>query len=300
MKPSEELDISLDCKIELWPIHVKDCTLQGLLLHPDTKPRAAIVLLHGFAANRYSLTPYAKVFVESGYLVATYDARGHGESGGTLDSILSMVDDVGSIAEKLKEKYDLESVGLFGMSMGGLVSTIAAAEHESIDAVAVMGGATDIYNDFKRLSPPMGTLVRLAYSVMDRIGKSGKEIHIPKMFSNSLVNRKNLWALEIIVEDLSKLFFSIPGLADLSLNHIYRLFKDSPDARGYAGRVTVPFLSFHGAEDSAIPFAAAKELYDAIASPEKVFVVLNGRHNIWSRKFWRVSKRVINFFDTYL
>lgn len=299
MAPLEKPDTFLDCKVEPWPIPVEDCTLEGMLIHPDTKPRAAVVLLHGFAANRYTLTPYAKAFAENGYLVAAYDARGHGESGGTL-GVQGMVEDVGTIAERLKQDYDIESVGLFGLSMGGWVSTLAAAEHESIDAVTILAGAVDPLNDFKRIRSPLRYIVNPLCSLMERLERSGREIRLPKLFSNALVNRRNLWAIEMIVENLTKLYFSIPGLADLSLNRIYRMFRDGPNAKDYAPRITIPFMSFHGANDEAVPLVAAKELYDAVASPNKTLITLDAKHSVWSRKFGRISKYALDFFDRWL
>lgn len=289
----------LDYKVEPWPIQAKDCTLEGMLIHPEKKPRAAIVLLHGFAANRYILAPYAKAFAESGYLVVAYDARGHGESGGTLDA-REMVNDVGTIVERLHSEHDISSVGLLGLSMGGWVSTMAAAECPGVDAVAVIAGAVDPINDFRQMRSPLRYLMSPLYSLMERIERIGMKLRMPKLFSNSLVNRKNLWALEMIVENLSQLYFSIPGLNDLSLNSIYRMFRDGPDARDYAQRITIPFLSFYGSNDGAVPLAAAREVYEVVASPCKSFITLDAKHSVWSRKFGRISKYAVDFFDRWL
>lgn len=289
----------LDYKVEPWPIQAKDCTLEGMLIHPEKKPRAAVVLLHGFAANRYILAPYAKAFAESGYLVVAYDARGHGESGGTLDA-REMVNDVGTIVEKLHSEYEIGSVGLLGLSMGGWVSTLAAAECPGVDAVAVIAGGVNPFKDIEHVVSVLRYIKRPFCWLMEKLEKAGKEIRIPGLFSNVFVNRKNLWALEMIVENLSQLYFSIPGLNDLSLTSVYRLFRDGPDARDYAQRITIPFLSFHGSNDRAVPLAAARQVYEAVASPSKSFIMLDAEHSVWSRKFGRISKYAVDFFDRWL
>jgi len=294
---SEDAESFVEDVLQPWTFN-SDCNLDALLAVHD-KPKKAVVLVHGFAANKYSLLPYARILYDHGYLVAAYDARGHGESGGTLD-VGAMVDDVGVVVDELYDTFGVKSVGLVGLSMGGWITSMAAAECKGVKAAVVLSGAINPLDDLYESDSLIKPLVRYGLSLAGLLDKYGLDITLPKLCSRILTNKKNLWAIEMIVEDLSDLFFSIPGLADLSTSSIYNMFSDSPDAKDYAPRIKVPFLSVCGTEDPAIPVSAAVEMYNAVASAEKELLVLSGNHSVWSRRFGLISSRMLRFFDDAL
>lgn len=233
---------------------------------PKKKARSAVLLLHGFCMNRLQFRRYAKELAEKGYLCIRYDARGHSESRAKLD-IHAMVDDVGAIIKWLRKEHGIKSVGLIGQSMGGLVSTVAAAKFKSIGAVAVLSAGVDIRSHgrhiLKRISK-YPDVVRFFY----RVAKRG----------TSAVSWRTL---------------SAPIEA-------YKGMTRAPSAMDYASKVKVPFLSIHGARDVLVQFDAAKMLYEAVASDNKELMVLDADHDLCITHFKQVAPVVLDFFDRWL
>jgi pimeloyl-ACP methyl ester carboxylesterase len=58
--------------------------LKGWMIRPQHWNGNAAVLLHGLGDNRIGMTGYAQLLLADGFTVLLPDARGHGESGGSL------------------------------------------------------------------------------------------------------------------------------------------------------------------------------------------------------------------------
>lgn len=104
--------------------------------------RAAVILLHGYGANRLEMITRAEFFARHKYGVLLYDLRGHGESGGNLRSYGWL--DVKDVTAGLgflqsREEIDPNRIGIFGFSVGGQIALRAAAQHELLKAVVADG-----------------------------------------------------------------------------------------------------------------------------------------------------------------
>lgn len=103
---------------------------------------AAVILLHGYGANRLEMLERGHFLAEQGYGVLLYDLRGHGESGGDKRAYgWPDVQDVAAAVTFLTERPEIERqrIGVFGFSIGGQIAVRAAAELESIQAVVSDG-----------------------------------------------------------------------------------------------------------------------------------------------------------------
>jgi len=101
--------------------------------------RPTVVLCHGVGANRTDLYPFTKLLYEEGRLnVFTFDFRGHGESDGRytsygaferrdLEAALDFLD-----RQSLRREY-----GFMGISMGGSVGLLVAAQDQRLKALWV-------------------------------------------------------------------------------------------------------------------------------------------------------------------
>lgn len=236
-----------------------DCTLKGTLLIPDTI-QAAVVLMHGWSTDRRNLMRYGEMLARHGYLVAAFDARGHGETVVKPDMNL-MIDDVGAILEMLAGEYGARQAGMFGWSMGGLVSTISSTRFPAVRAVATIAGGVDLWGDlmgqFRRVTP------------------------IPRMLRRAF--RRGMG-----------------GLNHTSPLTLFHAARGAPGAMEYADRVTVPYLNIHPSDDVLIPLEAAKRLFGRIASRDKELVVLNTSHDIGLTNYDDVAPLIIEFFDSRL
>jgi alpha-beta hydrolase superfamily lysophospholipase len=104
---------------------------------PPEGARAGVVILHGAGSSKESHHDFARTLVAAGLAAVCFDQRGHGESGGALDSRAGR--DVARMADLLREHLGAPDapVGLRGSSMGGYLAIAAAAEARARAVVAI-------------------------------------------------------------------------------------------------------------------------------------------------------------------
>jgi pimeloyl-ACP methyl ester carboxylesterase len=99
---------------------------------------AAIIVLHGYSANRMQMIYRSMMLAEHGYGVLLYDLRGHGESEGDRRSLgwEDPADVAGALAfVKEQPGVDLERIGVLGFSVGGQIALTSAVAYPEIAAV---------------------------------------------------------------------------------------------------------------------------------------------------------------------
>ncbi|MCX6873380.1 MAG: alpha/beta fold hydrolase [Verrucomicrobia bacterium] len=104
--------------------------LHGWFLPAQGKPaKATVVFSHGNAGSIGHHLGFIMWFVEAGYNVLTYDYRGFGKSGGTVDR-RGMLDDVRAAFDYVSQRADVNAERLisYGHSLGGANSLAALAE----------------------------------------------------------------------------------------------------------------------------------------------------------------------------
>ncbi len=277
-----------------WACEREDCTLEGTLWVPEKQNGSAVVLLHGFSGNRYDLARYARNLAEHGYLCICYDARGHGKTGGQL-SIRPIVDDLSAVVESLYSEHGMEAVGTIGHSMGGWVSTIAAADCPGINAVVLLSGGVDPLNDLWNALRPIRPFIKMGYKLIEHMDKRDKDVAMPtKLLALTGGRRQSRMGN-------TEYATNHPRLTDSSMMNILKEFRNPPNAMDYALRIDVPFLSYHGTKDELVPLPAAQALYDAVASDEKEFVLVEkGNHHICLSHHDEIAPRILEFFDKWL
>lgn len=112
------------------------------LIHPPESPAdaplPAVLMPHGFAANRSDILPRCAAVARAGMRVFTFDWRGHGESEGTLCSGgLIEKEDLKAALTFLRrlDGVDAGRIALYGFSMGATVALLVAAEDEAVSCV---------------------------------------------------------------------------------------------------------------------------------------------------------------------
>ncbi len=98
-----------------------------------------IILMHGWGMNRSDILKHTYFLRDLGYNLFYFDFRALGESGGEMSSVgyLERKDVRGAIAY-LKQHYGAhcKKIGLYGISMGGMVALAEAASNPEIACVA--------------------------------------------------------------------------------------------------------------------------------------------------------------------
>jgi ABC-2 type transport system ATP-binding protein len=130
-------------------------SIAATLYVPDATPPAggwpAIVFLHGLSGNRQSMNALAEAsgFVGQDYVVLTFDARGHGASGGlvTIDGPREVAD-TRAVHAWLTARPDVADgkVGAWGISYGGGAIFNSLVAGVPWAAVATVETWTDLYS----------------------------------------------------------------------------------------------------------------------------------------------------------
>ena len=121
---------------------------------------AAVILLHGHSGNRLGVVFPAEALIKAGFGVLLFDLRAHGSSGGRRFARAEpAVADVLAAVAYLSRRPDVKPgrIGIFGVSVGGLLALQAAARTVAIRAVATDGASPAIYAD---VPPPRSWLDR--------------------------------------------------------------------------------------------------------------------------------------------
>jgi pimeloyl-ACP methyl ester carboxylesterase len=114
-------------------------TLRGWFLE-SPGARAVVVLVHDLEATRTDvdrrLLDLARDYVRRGYSVFTFDLRGHGESGGTRDTLgRDEKLDVAAAVACVRRRMSGVPVILHGFGFGAAVALAAAANRADVTAV---------------------------------------------------------------------------------------------------------------------------------------------------------------------
>ncbi len=101
-------------------------------------PRPGIVLSHGHGRSRAELLPHADFLHRAGFAVLAFDYRHRGQSGG--GAVTMGLDERGDLQAAVdtltaQPEVDASRIGVFGMSMGGVVALLLAASDSRIRAV---------------------------------------------------------------------------------------------------------------------------------------------------------------------
>jgi len=133
-----------------------------------TPPQNGVVILlaHGYGDNRPEWVH--ELLAKKGYGVLAWDARAHGESGGTISTIGYLeVLDVKAALDYVLAQPDVLHIGAWGGSMGGATLIRAAADFPEIEALWVDSSFASLDDEFNYLVPypminPLAKLITTA------------------------------------------------------------------------------------------------------------------------------------------
>ncbi len=125
-------------------------TLKGWFIASKEPSEKTIILMHGWGMNRSDILPHTCFLRDLGYNLFYFDFRALGESGGDTSSIGYLeLKDVRAAIQFLKEKYPAycKKIGLYGLSLGGMVAIGEAARNPEIACIV----AEAPYYSFRRV-----------------------------------------------------------------------------------------------------------------------------------------------------
>ena len=116
--------------------------LHGWYVHSQNG--AAVILLHGHSGNRLAVRQQAETLIGAGFGVLMMDLRAHGQSGGKrFGRSELLVGDVLTAVAYLSKRADVNAagIGVYGVSVGGMMALHAAAKTVAIRAIATDGAS---------------------------------------------------------------------------------------------------------------------------------------------------------------
>lgn len=149
---------------------------------PESRPRATVLVVHGFAEHSGRHAGYAAQLAGQGYAVHAFDLRGHGRSEGArayVDRFERYVGDFDCFVQIVREETPRGPVFVFGHSMGGSIAALWAVDRQPDTAGLVLSApalhvAPEIFPVLRRLAALVGRwlprlrLVRLGCRYLSR------------------------------------------------------------------------------------------------------------------------------------
>ncbi|MBS3129007.1 alpha/beta fold hydrolase [Candidatus Woesearchaeota archaeon] len=230
--------------------------LEGMLHLAKEKQRAAVLLCHGFRADKENaFLPFlAKELSEHGFTVLRFDFSGSGKSQGKFEelTVTQEIKDLTAAKNFLEKKVGTQDIILIGHSLGGMVALLYTHKHPEIKAVV---GIAPPY-DYRRK--------RKSLPDLEKWKKDGHAMLITR-FSKKL----------------------------MKLN--YHFYEDAIQHNTWeALQIDVPFLLIQGTEDNAVPLEESKELFSHAKKPKKM-VTLEGANHHFDGHEQELLKAILEF-----
>jgi uncharacterized protein len=255
--------------------------------------RAAIVMMHGFGANKSGGPEWiCRKFAEWGYVALRFDFRGCGDSEGLRGRVIPTeeVADAQSAVRYMASRADVEptAIALCGSSLGGGVAVCATALEPRVAAVIVENGVAN----GERMMRGMHTEPswRKFRTLLDEIaqnpaGASKQTIHRFDMFEMPKELQVNLTANNSLMQ----------FTADTALG----FFMFRPEE--FAGKISPrPLLVLHSARDSVTRYEEAFSLVRHAKPPVELHLFDGTDHFMFVNADPRVTAALRHWLERYL
>lgn len=199
--------------------------------YTSSKNGAVILVAHGYNASRPE--DIYVMFAQNGYGVLAWDFRAHGKSGGDISTLGYYEQlDVEAALDYALAQPDVEHIGAWGGSMGGVTVILTAAKRPEIEAV-VSDSAFPSLDDVMKLNMP----IKIMQPFMLFFGEwfSGAEI-------------SQVRPVDEIGKISPRAVFIIDGWegAAAAMNSPYRLYDSANEPRQLWVEDGVPHLGMYG------------------------------------------------------
>jgi alpha-beta hydrolase superfamily lysophospholipase len=229
------------------------------------EPKGLVAVVHGFAEHSGRYGHVADFLCEQGWSVATFDCRGHGQSGGRrahVDHFQDYLDDTTAFLEEIRKAgYDKMPI-MLGHSQGGLI----AARYVQMLPDSVAGLV---------LSSPYLALVMKVPAVKAVAGKVVSKI-LPTLAMKTGLDPSILSHDQSVVEK----YAADPLVSNIATA---RWFTEITEAQAtavqQAGGIKCPMLMLLAGDDRLVSAPVSKNLFTGAASADKTLHEYEGYYH---------------------
>ena len=267
-------------------------SLSAIIAKPDTKPRYALALVHGYADHAARYMHVIDELRMKGILTVALDLRGHGRSGGDpgyCNEFSEFWDDLRELGPLFDEHANGLPRVLFGHSFGGL-ATASSLLDDRAGAPEQNWRAAIWSGPFFQLALPVPPIKKMAGEFLARI--------IPKFAMASGLHGADLTHDAAIARayDEDPLVFK-----KASARWFTQAAKTQELLYREAHRIKLPFFIGFGGADKVASAEGAQKFVAAAGSATKELKVYDGLyHEILNEPSWRdILNDMVRFADRY-
>jgi predicted acyl esterase len=245
---------------------------QPVGLGPARAP--GVMVFHGLGGNRQSIASFAQLFAENGYVVLSFDFRGHGQSGGLFSGLGAReLADVAILRERWLPEHSQVSdrVGGWGLSLGGGALLRSIGEGEPFAAAEVAETWTDLYDALVPQGLPKSG------AIFQFLGAVPRDRQAPELLAVS--------------DAVARV--DVPAL---------KAFAGARSSRQLLARGYPPTYFFQGRQDFAFGLEQGIAGYQALTGPKRLYVGPFGHapSTFPGPDFELQKQRALAWFDRYL
>jgi len=239
--------------------------LAGRLELPiDSQPHNFALFAHCFTCtkNLTAVRNISTALVSRGFGVLRFDFTGLGESEGEFSetNFSGNVEDLIDAAEFLSNSYKSPSL-LIGHSLGGAAAIFAAANIESVTAIATIGAPSEPIHVKKQLTGKLSEIENHGQATVDL---GGREFTVRQQFLDDLEDKKLLTSIKSLRKAL--LFLHSPQDAIVGIRNAEELYLNAHHPKS--------FISLDGADHLLSEKKDSLYAGDVIASWAKRYVLI--------------------------
>ncbi len=254
--------------------------------------RAAIVMMHGFGANKNGGPEWVcRQFAQWGYVALRFDFRGCGESEGTRGRVIPSeeIADARNALTYMTTRVDVDpaAIALCGSSLGGGVAVQAAGIDPRVAAVIVENGVAN----GERMIRSMHTAQswRKFHELLDEI------VRDPAGAAKRSIHRFDIFEM---AKELQVNLTSNGSLMEFTADTALGFFMFRPEE--FAGSISPrPLLVLHSASDSVTKFEEAFSLVRHAKPPVELHLLHGTDHFMFVNPDPRVAVTLRIWLDRY-
>ena len=242
---------------------------------PDSgEIRAFLIAIHGWGTHSDRMKIPAEYFTEKGYVIYSFDLRGHwrniSDLPGDIDSMDHIQKDIILFMDLVRETANEKKIFIMGHSFGGLISLIFAINHPGLPGVLV---SSPLLNVFTKLS--------IGKKVIKTVSKTIAKLAPNKVLDNLIDQNQLTSDLKILREHIA----DKQKLNVITAKSASEIEKSSKWTLENAENLICPILVMQAGNDKIVDKAKTKEFFDQIKSEDKTYKEYSGfLHELWNEK----------------